>query len=150
MSKEKEKKLSPWVQKFATKLNYATITIDSMTAIMTNVSGGLSSLDLIYASPPNDRWLLDLLGKNIEAVRVNFTFTNNIGRVVTGVVGGYVDNIALTQALVDNLENGGSVSGSVSFDRLLGEIGVVGVLADPLDPAIPPDMACLVPLPQTH
>lgn len=131
----KGKRLPQWVKGLATKASYATITIDSMTAIRKNaVTGGLFSFDLLYYPPPNDRWGLDLLGHNIEAVRVNFTFKNNIGRAVTGVVGGVVDNIALTQVMVEDLANGGSVSGFVLFDRLLGEIGRIGEIGDPSDP----------------
>jgi len=46
---------------------------------------------------------------------VNFTFKNNTGRVLTGIVSGFIENVALSQMLVANLANGGSVSGRVSF-----------------------------------
>jgi hypothetical protein len=111
-------KLPVWVKKL--KANSSTITIDSLTALRLNLgeSGGLSNRKLEYEPPPVDYWLLpmpDPKGK-VSQIFVNFTFTNGTQRVLTGMVSGFIDNVALSQTLFGNLAIGASVSGRVSFD----------------------------------
>jgi hypothetical protein len=130
-----------------TLITPATITIDSINASGTNLRGAAFTQKLSFQPPPIDRWMQPTFGlpAGTSQIDVHFTFKNTTRRVLSGIVGGLIDNVALSQFPVANLANGGSVSDKVSFHPLnvAGDYVITLTFREPLPGPIVPISAVL-------
>src|SRR5207249_3923188 len=87
----------------------------------TNVRGATFNYKLTYQASI-DRWLQGIfpLGgfAGTSRIDLHFTFKNTSHQVLSGSVGGFVDQVALSEFPIANLAHGASISSWVSFHPL--------------------------------